>query len=94
MIIVHWGRAKQFIKAHPKAYVPLNDWKDSVQEAQWKNFSEIRESHGDVSWVKGFLVFEIKGNDFRLLALARFSLGRLYVKKVLTHAEYDKWKPR
>lgn len=94
MQIVHWGRARQFFQKHPKAEVPLKQWKNVIQKVQWKNFSDIRDSFSAADWVEGKVVFDIKGNDYRLIAIVVFDQGKIYIRHVLTHEEYDrgKWK--
>ncbi|HEY9869929.1 MAG TPA: type II toxin-antitoxin system HigB family toxin, partial [Candidatus Obscuribacterales bacterium] len=94
MQVIHWGRARQFIKEHPDADKPLKQWKKAVQDAQWTNFADVRQTFTTADWVEGKIVFDIKGNDYRLIAIAAFSNDRLYVRHVLTHEEYDRgdWK--
>ncbi len=96
MKINHWGRARQFIKDHPEAANPLRNWKKSVVEATWTSFPEIKETFNSVDWYGGAIIFNIAGNNLRLIAICRFELGRLYIDKVLTHEEYDKgaWRKR
>ncbi|MGC2271841.1 MAG: type II toxin-antitoxin system HigB family toxin [Candidatus Sulfotelmatobacter sp.] len=64
-------------------------WAKVVEEARWKHFSDVRQS--SPSAVKGFVVFNIKGNQFRLVAKINYKSGVLTVEKVMTHAEYDRW---
>jgi mRNA interferase HigB len=94
MQVVHWGRAKKFIQHHPAAEIPLKQWKAAVQAAQWINFPDVRSTFRTVDWVDGRLVFNIKGNAYRLIAIAAFASGRIYIRHVLTHEEYDNedWK--
>ncbi len=96
MKINHWGRARQFIKKHPSAEKSLRLWKRSVIEANWSNFSEVKRTFNSVDWFEGAIIFDIAGNNIRLIAVCRFDLGRLYIDKIMTHQEYDKgiWKER
>ncbi|MBS1999051.1 MAG: type II toxin-antitoxin system HigB family toxin [Cyanobacteria bacterium SZAS LIN-2] len=89
MQIVHWGRVRKFFHNHRQAKLPLLRWKTAVQAANWENFSAVRQTFNSADWVDGKLVFNIKGNDYRLIATAQFSNGRIYVRQVMTHAEYD-----
>ncbi len=94
MKVVHWGRARKFFQQHKPAEEPLKQWRTSVQAADWKNFPDVRGTFTTADWVDGKIVFDIKGNDFRLIAIAQFENGMLYIRHVLTHEEYDKgdWK--
>lgn len=65
-----------------------------MQAADWKHFPDVRETFTTADWVDGKIVFDIKGNDYRLIAIAQFENDTLYIRQVLTHEEYDKgdWK--
>jgi mRNA interferase HigB len=89
MRVTHWGIARSFIKAHPEAEGQLKQWRRAVQQFSWTSFSDIRKDFGGASWVEGFVVFNIKGNDFRLVAIVVFDREQVYIKRVLTHQDYD-----
>ncbi len=92
--LVHWGRARKFFQQHKPAKEPLKQWRAAVQAAEWTNFPDVRKTFTTADWVDGKIVFDIKGNDYRLVAIAQFEHGTLYIRHVLTHEEYDKgdWK--
>lgn len=94
MKVVHWGKAKKFIRQDANAASPLSLWKRSVVEAEWDSFADIKETFNTADWVENFIVFDIGGNKLRLIAICRFELDSLYIQDVLTHEEYDKskWK--
>ncbi len=94
MQVVHWGRARRFFQQYKEAEEPLKQWRAAVQAADWKNFPDVRRTFTTADWVDGKIVFDIKGNDFRLIAIAEFENEKLYIRQVLLHAEYDKgdWK--
>ncbi len=96
MKINHWGRVREFIKEHVEAASSLQTWKRTVIEATWTNFPDVKNTFNSVDWYEGALIFDIGGNNIRLVAICRFELGRLYIDKVLTHEEYDRgtWKKR
>lgn len=56
--------------------------------------ADLRRTFNSVDVVDGFYVFNIGGNNVRLVAAVHFNTGRVYVRHILTHAEYDKggWK--
>jgi mRNA interferase HigB len=94
--INHWGRARKFIGKHPEAEKPLRVWKRTAIEANWSSFSEVKRTFNSVDWFEGAIIFDIAGNNIRLIAVCRFDLGSLYIDKVMNHEEYDKgnWKER
>ena len=96
MKINHWGRARKFIQKHNEDRNPLTVWKRAVIEANWKKYTDVKTTFNSADWYEGAIIFDIGGNNFRLIAICRFELNRLYIDKVLTHEEYDKgaWKKR
>ena len=72
MQVVHWGRARKFFQEHKQAEEPLKQWRTVVQAADWKNFPDVRCTFNTADWVDGKIVFDIKGNDYRLIAIALF----------------------
>lgn len=94
MQIVHWGRARSFYRKHRYAEEPLRRWRRDAQGASWKTFFDVLRTFNSVDWVDGKLVFDIKGNDCRLIAIVEFAEEKLYIRQVLTHEEHDKgdWK--
>src|SRR5438477_8588723 len=96
MKVNHWGRARQFAIAQPQARSALYAWKRAVIAADWKSFAEIKSTFNTADWYKGAIIFDIAGNNYRLIAICRFELGRVYIDKILTHREYEKgtWRQR
>lgn len=96
MQVIHWGRARRFFHQNPPAEAPLKQWRKAVQMAEWKNFADVKKTFNTADWVDGKIVFDIKGNDYRLIAIAGFKNGKLYIKRVVTHKDYEKddWRSR
>lgn len=82
-----------FWKANPDAKAPLSAWYKIARSARWRSFQDVRATFNSADLVAGSkLVFNIGGNNYRLVVLAAFRSGRLFVLWVGTHAEYDKIK--
>jgi mRNA interferase HigB len=73
---------------------PLDAWFRIAKKATWRNLKDVRETFASADAVGKFTIFNIKGNNYRLIAEINYAFGRLYIRHVLTHAEYDKgtWK--
>ncbi len=70
---------------------PLRAWFKEAKEAGWKGPSEIKERYASASFLANDrVVFNIKGNDYRLVVAVRYDFGIVYIRFVGTHAEYDK----
>jgi len=69
-------------------------WYAAARQANWHNLVEVRQAYRHADTVGRFTVFNIKGNDYRLIFHIRYDKGIIYIKHLLTHAEYDRgdWK--
>ncbi len=85
---------REFCEAHADACDALYDWYRSATKAEWKNLIEVQKLYVKAENIGNFTVFNIKGNSYRLIVDIIYSTQRIYIKYVLTHAEYDKdnWK--
>ena len=86
-------------KKHPKARKWIENWCSIVKEVPWKNIQEVRASYPSADTVTvgsggNVVVFNVCGNDFRLIVAIHYNRGIVYTLRFLTHAEYskDKWK--
>lgn len=96
MRVVYWGVAKRFFAKYRDAQAPLEAWRAATKLAQWKDFPSVKQTFNSADWHEGLLIFDIKGNSFRMIAVCIFENGTVYIKEILTHEEYDKgqWKER
>ncbi len=82
---------REFWQRHPQAEVPLRAWYAIASRADWRSPADVKADYRSASFVaNNRVVFNIKGNDFRLVAAMRYTSGLLYVRFVGTHAEYDR----
>jgi mRNA interferase HigB len=77
-------------KRHPDLREPLDIWYRIAKSAAWKNLIEVRRVFPTADAVVKFTIFNIKGNAYRLVTEINYRTGRIYLRHVLTHAEYDK----
>ena len=78
---------------NPQSKSALEDWFEKTKEAEWKNFSDIKKTFNTVSSVgNNQYVFNIKGNDYRLVVLIKFTVSHVLIRFVGTHVEYDRIK--
>lgn len=72
----------------------LQVWFDTAVEAELRNLEDIRKSFPATDMVGDLAIFNIRGNNYRLIVRIMFRYQRIYVKEFLTHAEYAKrrWK--
>jgi len=79
-----------FWTQHPPAKAALQTWVQDVSGAIWSTPQDIKRQHASASFVaSNRLVFNIKGNDYRLVVAIAYRYQAIYVKFVGTHAQYD-----
>jgi mRNA interferase HigB len=79
-----------FIAKHPLAKQTLLAWCDEVKKAQWEQPADIKSHYANASILKSRrVVFNIKGNDYRLVVAVAYKTHFVFVKFIGTHAEYD-----
>lgn len=82
-----------FWEEHQDAKSPLTAWHDAITSRAWKNLAELRQLSRTVDYVGGDrYVFDIKGNDYRLIVKIDFNSQLAFVRFIGTHKEYDKIK--
>lgn len=79
-----------FCEKRPAAEAPLKAWFNEVSQATWEQPSDIKAQYRSASVLKNRrVVFNFKGNNYRLIVSIAYKLGIVYVKFIETHAEYD-----
>ena len=94
MHVITRKRLNEFAALHPDSRGPLSAWFAIVEKSNFRSFVELRKAFSSADLVGNKLVFNIGGNKYRLVAAVHFNRGKLYIRHILTHAEYDKggWK--
>ena len=96
MHIISKTPLRAFWTIHPRAKNALEQWYRTTLKADWKSFADVRASHYTADWYDEYVIFDIGGNKYRLIALIHFNRGKVFVLDVLTHAEYSRgnWKKK
>jgi len=82
---------REFWLEHPETEHYLKTWYETVMSSDWKNPSDIKQVYANASILKeGRVVFNIKGNDYRLVARINYAKNWIFIRFIGTHAEYDK----
>ena len=91
MRVISFSMIREFIAKHADADVPLRDWYKRTCKADWNSFADIKKTFNSVDYVGNqHYVFNIKGNDFRLIVVIKFTPQHVFIRFIGTHAEYDK----
>jgi len=92
--IISYKAIREFKAARPEAGPALDNWYRVSAACNWRSFAELRQVFGSADWVKPYVVFDIAGNKYRLVAEINFRSQTLFIRHILTHQEFTKgeWK--
>lgn len=91
MRIISRRRLVEFWETHPDAEQPLRAWYTEAKKANWRSPAEIKAVFRSVSILaNNRIVFNIKGNSYRLVVIVEYAQGKMFVRFVGTHTEYDR----
>lgn len=91
MRIIARKTLSDFWDRHPDARQPLQAWYSDAQHAQWRLPADIKNVYRNASFLAdNRVIFNIKGNDYRLIGVVQYAHGILYVRFIGTHREYDR----
>jgi mRNA interferase HigB len=91
MRVIAKSTLQAFWRGHPDAEGPLLAWFREVEKEDWDGPAKVKAKYRSASIVGGNrVVFNIKGNDYRMVVKINYPYRVIYVRFVGTHAEYDK----
>jgi mRNA interferase HigB len=95
MHVISRKALRNFWVRQPDSEQPLRRWHKLITTRDFGSFAELRDTFPSADTVDDLTVFNIGGNKYRLVASIHFNRHKVYVRYVLTHAEYDQgdWKP-
>ena len=94
MHVISEKKLREFWEKWPEAKEPLRAWHRVTEHSTWECFADVRRVCPHADQVGRCTVFNIGGNKFRLVVVIHFNRGKVYVRHVMTHEEYDigEWK--
>ena len=94
MRVISRRRLREFWQSHARAEVSLRAWYKVVETASWRDFADLRRTFPGADQVGRLVVFNVGGNRYRLTALVDYEWQKVFVRRAMTHEEYDDgtWK--
>ncbi|MBI5527939.1 MAG: type II toxin-antitoxin system HigB family toxin [Deltaproteobacteria bacterium] len=94
MHVITRKRLREFAAGHGDAEEPLRVWYTVVSRTDFGSLAELKRVFGSADKVGRYTVFDIGGNKYRLIVAIHYNRKKVYIRHVLTHAEYDRgrWK--
>ena len=91
MRVVTPKRLSEFSLKYADSKIPLLYWYEVVKTAKWNSLADIKKDFNSVDYVgNNRYVFNIKGNDYRIVVIIIFISQKVYIRFIGTHSEYDK----
>ena len=84
----------EFWEKHPDSESAIRAWYRTIEGEVFADFNDLRATFASADYVDGLTVFNIGGNKYRLIAVIHYNRRKVFIRSVLTHAEYDRsdWK--
>ena len=94
MHVISKKALREFWEKYSDSQTPLRRWFTLITKNSFRSFTELRAVFPSADIVDDLTVFNIGGNKYRLVASIHFNRGKVYIRSVLTHEEYDRegWK--
>lgn len=94
MRVISRKKLKQAASAHAEVTSSLDAWYRIAKKAEWKSLADVRITWSSADIFGNCTIFNIKGNKYRLIAWINYQTKKIFIPRVLTHAEYTKgeWK--
>lgn len=91
MRVVTTKRIREFIAREPNSSGALWHWVDAIESAYWRNPGELKRTFASASFVGDVTVFNVGGNRYRTAAFVHYPRQIVYIKRIGTHEEYNRW---
>ena len=92
MVLVGRGKLDEFRRRHSDARKWIDAWVAEVERAEWSRPQDIRDRYSSATVMsKDVILFDVRGNKYRLEVLVSYERGVVSVQRWGTHAEYDRW---
>ena len=90
MRIIALGTLREFWKRYPAAAIPLRSWYALASRAEWRSPADVKAAYRNASFIaNNRVVFNIKGNDYRLVVAVHYNRRMMFIRFIGTHREYD-----
>lgn len=91
MVIISKGIIHEFAAKHPASLHALNDWWIKTKSADWKLWQDVKNTFNSCDPVGNErYIFDIGGNNYRLVAMIHFTIRTVYIRGIFTHPEYER----
>lgn len=82
---------REFWQKHPESEKVLREWHTIAENIDSKDFNHVRSVFNSADYVPPYTVFDVGGNNYRLVVIVRYRFKKVFVHQVMTHRQYDDW---
>lgn len=90
MHIISKKKIRDYSEDNAQAELPLTEWYIKMRALNAKNLNELKKLFNSVDTVHGYTIFNIGGNNYRLITAIHYNTQHCYIRTIWTHAEYSK----
>jgi mRNA interferase HigB len=91
MRVISRRALRDFWEIHPQAKIPLCAWYRVMERGVFPDFNALKATFGAADYVAPYTIFDVGGSRFRVIAVMHYARGRVYIRHVFTHTDYDRW---
>ena len=91
MHIISLKMLKSFWAIQPAAEQPMRNWHTLMEQTKLVDSNHVKTVFSSADYVKPYTIFDVGGNNFRVITVIHYNTGKVFIRWVLTHREYDEW---
>ena len=91
MHIISIKALRNFWLKHSASEKPLKNWHTVIEHVKSGDFNHLKQIYNSVDYVRPYTIFDVAGNNLRIIAVIHYNTEKIYIRHVLTHREYDDW---
>ena len=91
MHIISLKMLREFWRKHPEAEQVLRNWHCVAERSRFADFADLRRCFASADHVAPYTVFDVGGNNYRVITVVRYRDGKIFVRWVMSHRDYDNW---
>lgn len=88
--IISKKKLRDYCKKNSQAELPLTEWYFKMKASKASNMNELKAQFNGIDCVNGYTIFNIGGNNYRLIVAIHYNVQYCYIRAIWTHAEYSK----
>jgi len=93
MLVIGTKKIFDFIRKHVDSKSWLQSWLAEARSVEWQSPSDVKAKYPSSSILSGNrMIFDVKGNDYRMEVQISYKNAKVVIKRLGTHAEYNRWK--